>query len=178
MQTLSDAASYRSASGTCSIAEYIVGTPSNTVTRSRSMISSAWVGSKRAISDSIAPDATAAFIAQVWPNAWNSGSAPRTTSSECRPSRSIATCTLRPRLSCVSSAPFGFPVVPDVYRITAVSSPATSTTSPAGSTEPSRRSNAPGVTTIASTPAAAAPCSASAANPCQTNNRSASESER
>ena len=52
-----------------SIAEYIVGTPSNAVTRSRSMISSAWLASNRAISDNVAPAATAAFIAHVCPNA-------------------------------------------------------------------------------------------------------------
>src|SRR5438309_8458406 len=37
------------------------------------------------------------------------------------------------RFRCVSSAPFGLPVVPDVYRITAVSSPAVASVSNFGS---------------------------------------------
>ena len=65
----------------CSIALYIVGTPMKTVTSSRSMISSALAGSKRGISVTVAPLAIAAFIVQVWPKEWNSGSAPSSTSS-------------------------------------------------------------------------------------------------
>ena len=60
--------------------EYIVGTPSNTVTRSRSIVASATSGPKRGISVSDAPALIAAFSPQVWPKAWNSGSAPKITS--------------------------------------------------------------------------------------------------
>ena len=54
-------------SATLSSAEYIVGTPSNTVTASRSMISIALRGSNRGISVSVAPDSTAALSPQVRP---------------------------------------------------------------------------------------------------------------
>ncbi len=53
--------------GALSIAWYIVGTPSSTVTWSRAMISSAFAGSKRGISVRQAPVATAALSPQVWP---------------------------------------------------------------------------------------------------------------
>ena len=55
---------------------YIVGTPSKTVTLSRSMISSAFAGSKRGISVRQAPAATAALSPQVCPKEWNSGRRP------------------------------------------------------------------------------------------------------
>ena len=102
------------ASGWWSIAEYIVGTPSNTVTRSRAMISSALPGSKRGIRVSMPPARTQALSPHVCPKEWNSGSAPRTTASSDSENRPRAISTLRRRLSCVSSAPLGVPVVPDV----------------------------------------------------------------
>ena len=99
--------------GTLSIAWYIVGTPSRIVTWSRAMISSAFTGSKRGISVRHAPWAMEALSPHVCPNEWNSGSAPRTTSSS-ETSISVFAVTLqfRIRFSCVSSAPFGVPVVP------------------------------------------------------------------
>ena len=97
-----------------SIAAYIVGTPSNTVTRSRSMISSALPGSKRGSRVSTPPTAIVALSAQVWPKEWNNGSAPSMTARSSIPKRPTTTSTLRSRFSCVSSAPFGVPVVPDV----------------------------------------------------------------
>src|SRR6476646_10272419 len=59
----------------------MVGTASSTVTRSRRIRSIAFAGSKRAISESPAPAAIAAFIAHVIPNTWNSGRQASTTSS-------------------------------------------------------------------------------------------------
>src|SRR3954454_5464241 len=155
MQTRSEEVSYVSLSGALSIAAYIVGTPSNAVTRSRSMISRALLALKRGINDSVAPAATAAFIAQTCPNAWKSGSAPSTTERASKPNRSSATSTFRPRFAWVSSEPFGLPAVPDVYRITAVSSPSRSITLGFSSAEDSSRSYAPGVTPTASAPLAA-----------------------
>ena len=111
-QTLSDDVS--GSPGWLSIAVYIVGTPSNTVTRSRSMISSARPASKRGSSVSVPPTAIVAFSAQVCPKAWNSGSAPSVTVSASRSNSSTAVATLRIRFACVSCAPFGEPVVPDV----------------------------------------------------------------
>ena len=65
----------------CRIAAYIVGTPGSTVTWSRLMISSARAGSNRVSSVRQAPVATAHPIPTTWPNEWNSGSAPKTTSA-------------------------------------------------------------------------------------------------
>ena len=98
-----------------SIAAYIVGTPSNTVTASRSMIASALPAEKRGIRVRQAPAATLALSPHTWPNEWNSGRAPRITSPmpvSC--SSSVAASVLASRLPCVSSAPFGVPVVPEV----------------------------------------------------------------
>ena len=96
------------------IAENIVGTPSKTVTLSRSMICSAFSGSKRGISVSVPPLAMQQLSAQVCPKEWNSGSAPRTTSLSPSSKSPRATRTLLERFEWVSSAPFGFPVVPEV----------------------------------------------------------------
>ena len=81
MQSRSVDTSALSARFAWSIALYIVGTPWNTVTPSRSMISSAFSGSKRGIIVTVAPTETALFIVQVWPKEWKSGSAPSSTSS-------------------------------------------------------------------------------------------------
>ena len=116
MQRRSDEQSALSHDSEWSIALYIVGTPWKSVTRSRSMISSALSGSKRGSIVTVAPTLTALFIVQVWPNEWNSGSAPRSTSSSLDLAELLATTPFefRYRFACVSSAPFGLPVVPDV----------------------------------------------------------------
>ena len=101
-------------SGWWSIAAYIVGTPSNTVARSRSMISSAVPASNRGSSDSEPPTAIVAFSAHVWPKAWNSGSAPSMTASGPSSNSSSETATFSVRFPWVSSAPLGCPVVPEV----------------------------------------------------------------
>jgi hypothetical protein len=113
-QSRSELVSYWSRSGWLSMAWYIVGTPWNTVTLSRWMISSALAGSKRGTIDSSPPTAIVAFRPQVWPKEWNSGSAPRTTSSAVVWARSIMPWALARRFAWVSSAPLGLPVVPDV----------------------------------------------------------------
>jgi hypothetical protein len=82
MQMRSDPQSTPSADSQCSIALYIVGTPWNSVTLSRWMISSAFSGSKRGSIVTVAPTLTALFMQQVCPKEWNSGSAPSRTSSE------------------------------------------------------------------------------------------------
>jgi hypothetical protein len=101
-------------SGWWSIAAYIVGTPSNRVTPSRCTISSALPGSKRASIVRHPPAAIVAFSAQVCPNAWNSGSAPRVMARSSMPNSASEASMLDRRLAWVSSAPFGVPVVPDV----------------------------------------------------------------
>ena len=93
---------------------YIVGTPWKIVALSRSMISSALSGSKRGSWVIIAPTATQAFIVQVWPKEWNSGSAPSATSSSVTSPSRPASSAFFLRFECVSSAPLGLPVVPEV----------------------------------------------------------------
>jgi len=61
-------ASGPASSATLSSAEYMVGTPSKTVTASRSITSSALRGSNRGISVSVAPANTAPLSPQVRPN--------------------------------------------------------------------------------------------------------------
>jgi len=86
-----------------------------------------------------------------------------TTSSGSRPNSVVAdTAALRRRLAWVSSAPLGLPVVPEVYRITAVSSPARPVTDVPGSCSSSSFSNAAGATARRPAPAASAPLAASA----------------
>ena len=93
---------------------YIVGTPANVVTLSRSMSSSALPGSKRG-SSVISPRArTATFITEFMPNTWNSGSVASATVSGPASTSSRAVSAPAARLACVSVAPFGVPVVPDV----------------------------------------------------------------
>ncbi len=94
---------------------YIVGTPSKTVTLSRPMTSRAFVASKRGTSVRQAPLSTAALSPQVRPKQWKSGRQPITTSSSLSSTRvSALTAALVIMLAWVSSAPFGWPVVPEV----------------------------------------------------------------
>src|SRR5215204_7181158 len=69
------------ASGECSMPANIVGTPSKTVTLSRSTTDSAFDPSKRGISVSSEPRRTAVLRPQVSPNTWNRGRQPMITSS-------------------------------------------------------------------------------------------------
>jgi hypothetical protein len=63
-----------------------------------------------------APICTDAFRAQVCPNEWNIGNPPKITSSAVSPKMlgPAVTSAFFDKFACVSSAPFGFPVVPDV----------------------------------------------------------------
>jgi hypothetical protein len=94
---------------------YMVGTPSKTVTRSRPSTVSALAASNRGTSVRHEPATTEALSPQVRPKQWNSGRQPITTSSGVSSTRvSAAIRALLARFACVSSAPFGCPVVPDV----------------------------------------------------------------
>ena len=65
MQVFSVDVSRSSRDLSLSIALYIVGTPENIVTLSRSMISSALAGSKRGMKVSVAPPTAHAFMQHV-----------------------------------------------------------------------------------------------------------------
>ena len=99
----------------CSIAAYIVGTPSKIVTWSRSMICRALPGSNLGSRVSVPPPATVAFSPQVSPKTWNSGRQPIITSSgpAVEQGRAVSVA-LRASPAWVSWAPFGRPVVPEV----------------------------------------------------------------
>ena len=102
-----------SAFGWLRIAAYIVGTPWKIVTASRPSTSMALAGSKRGIRVSVEPRSTEVLRPQVRPKTWKSGRQPMITSSSVICMISLAdTSALRCRLTCVSSAPLGLPVVP------------------------------------------------------------------
>jgi large exoprotein involved in heme utilization and adhesion len=88
------------------------------------------------------------------------------------------TAALRARLAWVSSAPLGRPVVPEVYRITAVSSSRPPVTAGTGRLPSSSSANAAGSTATKPVPAASAPLAASSATPCQAKISEAPESPR
>ena len=94
----------------------MVGTPANSVTPSRSRISNASAGLKRGSSVKVPPFAMVAFWMTVCPNEWKSGSVAKAMCSSGGIGISFGTTTAQftNRFACVSSAPFGFPVVPDV----------------------------------------------------------------
>ena len=106
--------SKRSRSGWCSSALNIVGTPPNVVARSRSMTSRTLPGSKRGTSVSSPPACTVTFMIELMPKTWNSGSVATVTVSGPASTWSQPTRAAAARLACVSVAPFGVPVVPDV----------------------------------------------------------------
>ena len=144
----------------------MVGTASSTVTRSRRIRSIALAGSKRANSESPAPAAIAAFIAQVIPNTWNSGKQASTTSSSVSfTRRRTMTSWFEPRLPWVSSAPFGVPVVPEVCSTTAVSESARSTGLPNSGKSAVNRDSSASSTSHSFAPALSAPSVAAPANP-------------
>ena len=84
------------------------------MTLSRCRTSRAFVGSNRGMRVRFAPTEMAAFIPTVWPNEWNSGRPPKTTSSGPTSTRPTEISALRLMLAWVSSAPLGVPVVPEV----------------------------------------------------------------
>ena len=102
--------------GWCSIAAYIVGTPSKIVTLSRSMTSSALPASNRGIRVRQAPASTAALSAQVSPKHVEQRQAAHDhVVGACSRAGSRAVVRgVADQLAWVSSAPLGWPVVPEV----------------------------------------------------------------
>ena len=103
----------------CSSAQYIVGTPVQKPTCSRSIVSSTAAGSKRGSSTIRMPCSSPAFIWQVCAVEWNSGSVTSTTSCAMPPriagrNMSRVATAFSSMFAWVSSAPFGWPVVPEV----------------------------------------------------------------
>ncbi len=91
-----------------------MGTPAKMVAPSRLTTSSTFVASKRVTRDRVAPKRTPTLSRLDIPNTWNSGSTTRVTSSERMPNTRPGVSLFMYSWKCVSSAPFGVPVVPDV----------------------------------------------------------------
>ncbi|GAP54855.1 hypothetical protein AHiyo6_14200 [Arthrobacter sp. Hiyo6] len=121
---------YRKASGSAapvlaasSSATYIVGTPMNTLTRCCTNNSRAAAPVNRGSITMVAPARRPVFNTTVCPKVWNNGSPPKSTSPRWKSKvlvRRTLVCSTRAK--CVPSAPLGLPVVPEVYRMVAVSS--------------------------------------------------------
>ena len=92
----------------------IVGTPPNVVALSRSMTSSTLPASKRGTSVMSPRASIVTFMIEFIPKTWNSGSVATVTSEESASTRSRPTSAAAVMLACVSTAPFGAPVVPEV----------------------------------------------------------------
>ena len=96
-------------------AMHIDGTPRNTSADSRCISASAASASKRGSSAMQAPVASAGLSTPARPKMWLNGAAPSSTSSSrSRSSGPERKAALARRPACVSSAPFGRPVVPEV----------------------------------------------------------------
>ena len=95
--------------------QYIVGTPAKKVMSSFCSRSTAACGSKRGTRKRVEPEANPAFICTEEPKEWNSGSVTRCRSPVGRtPSIRLHSRALSTRLEWLSSAPLGWPVVPEV----------------------------------------------------------------
>ena len=94
----------------------MVGTPAKKVIPSVFISSSAASASKRGSITTVPPYAAEPFWITVWPNEWNSGSTQRNVSgsSALEPNSFSPSSALSRMLRCRSSAPLGWPVVPDV----------------------------------------------------------------
>ena len=78
------------------------------------MTSITLAASKRGTSVSVAPNRMATLSWLDRPNTWNSGSSTRLTSSARMPNTRPGVSQFISSWKCVSSAPLGVPVVPDV----------------------------------------------------------------
>src|SRR5215212_1414176 len=103
--------------GCSSMATSIVGTPIIAFPRYVSNSSSTSPGSKASSSTCVAALDTAPITQQTQPPVWNSGMVVMNTSPGSIPIRSAVSAPLLARPRWCNSAPFGKPVVPDVYWI-------------------------------------------------------------
>ncbi len=92
----------------------MVGTPAKVVARSRSMTSSTLSASKRGTRVIIARQMKVMFMIELSPKMWKSGNTARATPSGLASTSSMPVRAAATRFACVSSAPLGRPVVPDV----------------------------------------------------------------
>ena len=93
---------------------YVAGTPIIEVTCFSAISSSARAGSKAGSSTTVAPFHQASSGCTFQPPTWNCGSTCSTVSSPDTPATRSKERFVQKQFACVSSAPFGFPVVPEV----------------------------------------------------------------
>ncbi len=93
---------------------YVAGTPIIVVTRFSAISCSARAGSKAGSSTTVAPFHHASSGCTFQPPTWNCGSTCSTVSSALSPATRSKERFVQKQFACVSSAPFGFPVVPEV----------------------------------------------------------------
>ena len=109
-------------SGCCDMNRNIAGTPNIIVTRCFSMSSSTMPGSNICSTTTAAPLVSAGIGVTLSPPMWKSGATTSVTSSISPSNARDALMLFQRTLPCVSMAPLGRPVVPDVYMIQATSS--------------------------------------------------------
>ena len=99
-----------------SSAQYIVGTPAKIVTSCSTMRFSAISPVNRGTRTSVAAVANPPFMRTVAPKVWKRGSVTSMVSARSGVvwNRRLQPIALRMRFECESSAPFGWPVVPEV----------------------------------------------------------------
>ncbi len=90
------------------------GTPRNTVAPCSPMARATWAGSKRGRGTKEKPCSRGVSMPTVAAKAWNMGSTTRRRSSSESSRAAVTLSVLETRLACVSMAPLGRPVVPEV----------------------------------------------------------------
>ena len=113
---------YSLCSSTLSNLMNMVGTPWQMVIPSRSIIWRASSGSKPMVGTMVAALTAARVMPRMEPKAWEKGTGTRMRSSLVMRSTRSTSMALEVMFRCVSMAPLGFPVVPEVYRMKATSS--------------------------------------------------------
>ena len=93
---------------------YVAGTPIIVVTCFSAISASARAGSKAGSSTTVAPFHQASSGCTFQPPTWNCGSTCSTVSSPDTPATRSKERFVQKQFACVSSAPFGLPVVPEV----------------------------------------------------------------
>ena len=124
-----DERSVESNSGCCAMNKNIAGAPNMCVTLYDSIAANTAPGSKCRKRTSGLPICNADIVMTFRPPMWKSGAAVSNTSELFAPNARFAFTLFQTILPCVSIAPLGKPVVPEVYMINRVSWAARATTS-------------------------------------------------
>ena len=165
--------------GTATTAAHMAGTRKMLDTFSRSIMSRVWTGSNAPdCMITLVPPTSSGGRPPARPAMWNSGApGAATRSSGCQPRWVTWLNTCMSRLWWVSTAPFGRPVVPDVYMMNAGSSSSTTTSSGSSPAAASAASNSsPMTSTVATSGACSRALAATPASAASTTSAVAPES--